>query len=120
MEISQNMFYIIIAIIVLVGVIIAVIQWRRVRKLNKEVEFIDSLTKQRKEDLFRSGQEPQESPSIFLPSAQGKNLERIMQILSNLMHEKGCLPKQVDHRFKRLESSTRNKKFQKLLWEIEE
>lgn len=120
MEISQNMFYIIIAIIVLVGVIIAIIQWRRVRKLNKEVEFIDSLTKQRKEELFRSGQDRQESPSIALPNAQEKNLARIMQIISNLMYEKGCLPNQVDSRFKRLESSTRNKKFQKLLWEIEE
>ncbi len=120
MEISQNIFYIIMAIIVLVGVIIVIIQWSRVRKLNKDVEFLDSLTNQRKEDLFRSGQEPQKTTSIVLLKAQEKNLAQIMKIISNLMYKNGCLPNQINIRFKRLESNTRNKKFQKLLWEIEE
>jgi predicted nucleic acid-binding Zn ribbon protein len=120
MEISQNMFYIIIAIIVLVGVIIAIIQWRRVRKLNKDIEFLEKLTEQRKAEMFRGGQEPEETTNIVLPKAQEKNLAQIMQVISNLMNKKGCLPHQIDARFKSLESSTRTKKFQKLLWEIEE
>jgi anaerobic C4-dicarboxylate transporter len=120
MEISQNMFYIIIAIIVLVGVIVAIIQWRRVRKLNKDLEFLDKLAEQKRAEMFRNGQEPKETTNIVLPKAQEKNLAQIMQLISNLMNKKGCLPNQIDRRFKHLESSTRTKKFQKLLWEIEE
>jgi uncharacterized membrane protein YcjF (UPF0283 family) len=119
MEISQNMFYGIIAIIVLAGVIVAIIQWRRVRKLNKDVEFLNKLAEQKKVEMFRNGQEPQETTSIVLPKAQEKNLAQIMKIISNLMYKKGCLPNQIDIRFKRLESSTRATKFQKLLREIE-
>ena len=121
MEISQNMFYIIIAIIVFVGLIIAIIQWRKVRKVHNEVEFLNKLAENKKTDMEDRGLEPQNVMSeIVLPKEQQEKLGQVRKSISNLMRQEGCLPSQVDDRFKRLESSTRGMKFKKLLLKVDD
>jgi hypothetical protein len=121
MEISQNMFYIIIAIIVFVGLIIAIIQWRKVRKVHNEVEFLNKLAENKKTDMEDRGLEPQNVMSeIVLPKEQQEKLGQVRKSISNLMRKEGCLPSQVDDRFKRLESSTRGMKFKKLLLKVDD
>ncbi len=121
MEISQNMFYIIIAIIVFVGLIIAIIQWRKVRKVHNEVEFLNKLAENKKTDMEDRGLEPQNVMSeIVLPKEQQEKLGQVRKSISNLMRQEGCLPSQVDDKFKRLESSTRGMKFKKLLLKVDD
>ena len=121
MEISQNMFYIIIAIIVFVGLIIAIIQWRKVRKVHNEVEFLNKLAENKKTDMEDRGLEPQNVMSeIVLPKEQQEKLGQVRKSISNLMRQEGCLPSQVDDRFKRLEASTRGMKFKKLLLKVDD
>jgi hypothetical protein len=121
MEISQNMFYIIIAIIVFVGLIIAIIQWRKVRKVHNEVEFLNKLAENKKTDMEDRGLEPQNVMSeIVLPKEQQEKLGQVRKSISNLMRKEGCLQSQVDDRFKRLESSTRGMKFKKLLLKVDD
>ena len=51
--ISQKMFYIILAIIIIVGLIFALLQFRRIRKAKKNVDSLTKETTQRKIDLVR-------------------------------------------------------------------
>ena len=49
--IEQNVFYIIIAAIVVVGLIIALMQWRRVREAQTNVEFLTKQAELKKIEL---------------------------------------------------------------------
>lgn len=118
--ISQNMFYAILAAIVLIGLVVAVLQWRKVRKGNKEVEFLNDLAENRKIEMDERGLEFNTTKNIVLPQKQSETLTNIRESISNLMYKEGCLPDQVDKRFKHLEASTTRVKFQKLLLEIDE
>ena len=51
--ISQKMFYIIIAVIIIVGLIFALLQFRRIRKAQKNVDALRKETTQRKINLVR-------------------------------------------------------------------
>ena len=49
--IDQNIFYIIIAAIVVVGLIVALMQWRRVREAQTNVEFLTKQAELKKIEL---------------------------------------------------------------------
>lgn len=51
--ISQKMFYIALATIFIIGLILAFLQFRRIRKAEKELETLTNETIQRKIDLVR-------------------------------------------------------------------
>lgn len=118
--ISQNMFYVILVAIVLIGLLVAVLQWRRVRKGNKEVEFLNNLAKNRKTEMDERGLEFNTTNDIVLSKEQSEKLTQIRENISNLMYKEGCLSDQVDKRFKHIEASTTHVRFQKLLLEIDE
>lgn len=120
MEISQNMFYIIIAAIVVIGLVVVVIEWRMARGSKKSIELLSTLAEQKKIEREEKGLENEDLLSdIVLPKEQEKKLSHVNQNISYLMQKKGCLPIQINERFKRLESSTRSMKFKKLLLEID-
>jgi hypothetical protein len=56
-EITPRMFYIIIAAIGVIGLVVALIQFRRIRKGNKSVKFLAEQAEQRKKDLVKMDME---------------------------------------------------------------
>lgn len=121
MEISQNMFYIIIAAIVLLGLVVVVIEWRMARRSKKSIDLLSTLAEQKKIEREERGLDNEDVMSeIVLPKEKEEKLTHINQSISYLMQKEGCLPIQIDERFKRLEASTRGMKFKKLLLEIDD
>ncbi len=121
MEISQNMFYITIAAIVLLGLVVVVIEWRMARGSKKSIELLSKMAEQKKIEREERGLENEDVLSdIVLPKEQEEKLTYINKSISYLMQKEGCLPIQINERFKRLEASTRSSKFQKLLRQIDE
>ena len=51
MAIDQNVFYIVIAVIVVVGLIVALMQWRKVREAQTNVEFLTKQAELKKIEL---------------------------------------------------------------------
>lgn len=121
MEISQNMFYIIIAAIVMLGLVVVVIEWRMARRSKKSIDLLSTLAEQKKIEREERGLDNEDVMSeIVLPKEKEEKLTHINQSISYLMQKEGYLPIQIDERFKRLEASTRGMKFKKLLLEIDD
>lgn len=119
MEISQNLFYIIIAAIAMLGLVVVVIEWIMARRSKKSIEVLIKMAEQKKIEREERGLENEDILSdIVLPGKQEEKLNHINQSISSLMQKEGCLPIQINERFKRLEASTRGMKFKKLLLEI--
>lgn len=119
MEISQNLFYIIIAAIAMLGLVVVVIEWIMARRSKKSIEVLIKMAEQKKIEREERGLENEDILSdIVLPGKQEEKLNHINQSISSLMQKEGCLPIQINERFKRLETSTRGMKFKKLLLEI--
>jgi len=88
--IEQNVFYIVIAAIVVVGLIIALMQWRRVREAQTNVEFLTKQAELKKIELVERDLESKRMMSdIVLPKDQQEKLTHIMENTSDLMHKAG-------------------------------
>ena len=119
--IDQNVFYIVIAAIVVVGLIIALMQWRKVREAQTNVEFLTKQAELKKIDLVERDLESKRMMNdIVLPKDQQENLTNIRENTSNLMHKAGYLHGEINERVNRLEAKTEYIKLQKLLFDIEE
>ena len=119
--IPQNLFYIIIAVIVLVAVIVVVSQWRRVRESQNNVAFADKQIQLKKIAMVEKDLEAKRLMEnvIPLPEEQQKNLAQIRQNTSELMHKIGYLHSEINERVTRLEAQTEYKKLQHMLKDIE-
>ena len=90
--IDQNVFYIVIAAIVVVGLIVALMQWRRVREAQTNVEFLTKQAELKKIELVERDLESKRMMSdIVLPKDQQEKLTNIRENTSNLMHKAGYL-----------------------------
>ena len=119
--ITQNEFYIIIAAIVVVGLIIALMQWRRVREAQTNVEFLTKQAELKKIELVERDLESKRMMSdIVLPKDQQEKLTNIRATTSDLMHKAGYINNEINERINRLEAKTEYAKLQKLLMDIEE
>ena len=119
--ITQNEFYIIIAAIVVVGLIIALMQWRRVREAQTNVEFLTKQAELKKIELVERDLESKRMMSdIVLPKDQQEKLTNIRATTSDLMHKAGYINNEINERIDRLEAKTEYAKLQKLLMDIEE
>ena len=79
--IPQNLFYIIIAVIAVVGLIFALIQWRRVRQAQSNVNFLTKQAELRKIELVERDLESKRMMrDIVLPKDQQENLSMIRKI----------------------------------------
>ena len=73
--IDQNVFYIVIAAIVVVGLIVALMQWRRVREAQTNVEFLTKQAELKKIELVERDLESKRMMSdIVLPKDQQEKL----------------------------------------------
>ena len=119
--ITQNEFYIIIAAIVVVGLIIALMQWRRVREAQTNVQFLTKQAELKKIELVERDLESKRMMSdIVLPKDQQEKLTNIRATTSDLMHKAGYINNEINERIDRLEAKTEYAKLQKLLMDIEE
>jgi Flp pilus assembly protein TadB len=119
--IDQNVFYIVIAAIVVVGLIVALMQWRKVREAQTNVEFLTKQAELKKIELVERDLESKRMMNdIVLPKDQQENLTNIRKNTSNLMHKAGYLHGEINERVNRLEAKTEYIKLQKLLRDIEE
>ena len=119
--IDQNVFYIVIAAIVVVGLIIALMQWRRVREAQTNVEFLTKQAELKKIELVEMDLESKRMMGdIVLPKNQQEKLTHIRENTSDLMHKTGYLHSEINERVNRLEAKTEYIKLQKLLMDIEE
>jgi hypothetical protein len=119
--IDQNVFYLVIAAIVVVGLIVALMQWRKVREAQTNVEFLTKQAELKKIELVERDLESKRMMNdIVLPKDQQENLTNIRENTSNLMHKAGYLHGEINERVNRLEAKTEYIKLQKLLMDIEE
>ena len=119
--IPQNLFYIIIAVIAVVGLIFALIQWRRVRQAQSNVNFLTKQAELRKIELVERDLESKRMMrDIVLPKDQQENLSMIRNNTSNLIQKAGYLNSEINERVDRLEATSEYIKLQKLLRDIDE
>ena len=119
--IDQSIFYIVIAAIVVVGLIVALMQWRRVREAQTNVEFLTKQAELKKIELVERDLESKRMMSdIILPKDQQEKLTHIRENTSDLMHKAGYLHGEINERVNRLEAKTEYIKLEKLLMDIEE
>ncbi|MCE5213971.1 MAG: hypothetical protein LLF83_04545 [Methanobacterium sp.] len=119
--IPENIFYIIIAVIAVIGIIIALMQWRRVRESQSNVQFLEKQAELRKIELVEKDLESKRMMEnvIPLPKEQQERLSEIRKSTSELMHQAGYLHGEINERVTRLEARTEYLKLQKLLQDIE-
>ncbi len=118
--IPQNVFWIVIAVIVVIGIIIALMQWRRVRESQSNVEFLAKQAELKKIELVERDLESKRVMSnVVLPKDQQERLSQIRGNTSDLMQKSGYLHSEISERVTRLEAKTEYAKLQKLLEDIE-
>ncbi|MBP2045827.1 hypothetical protein [Methanobacterium aggregans] len=118
--IPQNVFYVIIAVIVVVGLIVVLMQWRRVREAQSNVEFLAKQAELRKVELVEKDLESKRMMgNISLTREEQEKLSGIRKNTSDLMQKAGYLHSEINERVNRLEVQTEYAKLQKLLTDIE-
>ncbi|HTX61831.1 MAG TPA: hypothetical protein VMC48_05935 [Methanobacterium sp.] len=120
-SIPQNLFYIIIAVIAVAGLIVAFMQWRRVREANSNVQFLEKQAELRKIELVEKDLESKRMmENVFpLPKEKQERLYNIRKTTKDVMNQSGYLHSEINERVMHLEARTEYLKLQKLLSEIE-
>lgn len=119
--IPENIFYIVIAVIALIGIIVVFMQWRKVREAQTNVQFLEKQAQLRKIELVEKDLESKRmmENALPLPKEQQERLSSIRKSTSDLMHQAGYLHSEINERVTNLEARTEYLKLQKLLQEIE-
>lgn len=119
--IPQNIYYLIIAIIVLIGVMVVFMQWRRVRESQSNVLFLEKQAELKKIELVEKDLESKRTMDnvIPLPKEEQERLFKIRKTTSELTQKAGYLHNEISERVTRLEARTEYLKLQKLLLDIE-
>lgn len=120
-NISQNLFLLIIAVIALVAIIIIVLQWRKVREAQSNVIFLEKQAELKKIELVERDLEAKRLMEnvIPLPKDQQERLSQIRGETSKMMQKVGYLHSEINERVTRLETRAEYEKLHKLLEEIE-
>jgi hypothetical protein len=120
-NIPQNIFWLIIVVITVITIIIIVMQWRRVRESQSNVEFLQKQAELKKIELVEKDLEAKRMMEnvLPLPQEQQEKLGQIRGETSKLMHKAGFMHSEINERVTRLEARNEYEKLQKLLTEIE-
>lgn len=120
-NIPQNIFWIIIAVISVLGFIIMVMQWRRVKLDHTSVEYLDKLSELKKLDLKYDYLESLKFAKTK-PSISKNQQEQLLKIRGNpyqIIQEIKYLQKNVDKEVKSLKKEEPYQKIQKSLLNLE-
>ncbi|NYB51748.1 MAG: hypothetical protein HVN35_04195 [Methanobacteriaceae archaeon] len=120
-NIPQDIFLLIIAVIALVAIIFIVMQWRKVREAQSNVLFLEKQAELKKIELVERDLESKRLMEnvIPLPKDQQERLSQIRGETSKMMQKVGFLHSEINERVTRLETRAEYEKLQKLLEEIE-
>ena len=120
-QIPQNIFYIILAVIALVGLIFVILQLRRVKVSQTNVAFLTKQAEIRKIELVEMDLESKHMMNdMVLATNQQEKLSHIKENTTDLMTKVGYIRNEINKRVDHLDTTTEYKKLQKLLKDIDE
>ena len=119
--IPDNVFYIIIAMIALIAIIFILMQWRRVRESQSQVEYLEKQAEVKKIEMVEKDLEQKRLVEnlIGLPESQQEQLAQIRNDTGKMLRKVGFLQTELNERITRLETRNEYMQLQKLLEEIE-
>ncbi len=120
-NLTQNMFYIILAAIVFVGLISLIIQWRRVRVSKNNIKFLTKQAELRKIELVERDMESNRmmKAMIINNNQMGKEVF-IEEDTSDMMKKAVSLNNEINNRVNSFELTTEYLKIQTLIKDIDE
>lgn len=120
-NLTQNMFYIILAAIVFVGLISLIIQWRRVRVSKNNIQFLTKQAELRKIELVERDMESNRmmKAMIINNNQMGKEVF-IEEDTSDMMKKAVSLNNEINNRVNSFELTTEYLKIQTLIKDIDE
>ena len=120
-QIPQNIFYIILAVIAVVGLIFVILQWRRVKVSKTNVAFLTKEAEIRKIELVERDLESKHVMNdIVLAKNHQEKLSQIKENTTDLMTKVGYVRNEINERVDHIDTTTEYKKLQKLLKDIDE
>ena len=117
-QIPQNIFYIIIAVIVIIGLIFLILQWRRVKVSQNNVAFLAKQAELRKIELVERDLESKRMMNDIILHKPEK-LSQIKENTSDIMLKAGYINNEINERVNHIESTTEYMKLQNLFNDIE-
>ncbi len=119
--ISENIVWIILAVLGAIVVIIVVIQWKRVRETQNNVALVDKQVELKKISLVEKDLDSKRMMEnvIPLPVEQQESLSKIRKNTSDIMHKVGYLHGEIGERVALLEAKAEYGKLQRLMKDLE-
>jgi hypothetical protein len=117
-NIPQNIFFIILAAIAVVGLIFLIIQWRRVRVATTNVNFLEKQAELRKIELVEKDMESYGTMNHKASKNDDEKLVLTKEYASDTMQKVRYLNSEINNRVDHLESTTEYQKIQNLLTDI--
>ena len=111
-HITQNMFYIILAAIAVVGLIVLIVQFRRIRKSNKKVDILSKEAEIKKLKLVEIDMESYRMNGKAVSKKQNDVLNLTKINRSNLMSKIGHFNNEINYMVDNLESTKEYRKIQ--------
>ena len=116
-QIPQNIFYIIIAALVVIGMIFVILQLRRVKVSKNNVAFLTKQAELRKIELVDRDLESKNMNNDIVINQ--KNLSQLKENTSDVMIKAEYINNEINERVNHLESTTEYMKLQNLFNDIE-
>lgn len=119
--IPDQLFILIILVIIAFVVIIVAVQWKSVAKSKNSIVLLEKEIELKKMSMIEKDIESKrlmDNP-IPLPQEQQDSLSAIRQSTTQVRSEVGYLHSEINERLARLEAQTEQKKLEKMLKEIE-
>jgi len=115
--ISDNIVWIILAVLGAIVIIIVILQWKRVRESQNNVKLVEKQVELKKISLVEKDMETKRMmDNVYpLPQKEQESLANIRQNTSNIMHKVGYLHGEIGERVALLEAKVEYGKLQKLL-----
>ena len=120
--IPDQMFLLIVLVIVAFVLIIIVFQWRKIAQSKNSIAILEKEIELKKMSMVEKDIESKrlmDNP-IPLPQEQQDSLSAIRQSTTEVRSRVGFLHSEINERLARLEAETERKKLEKMLTEIEE
>lgn len=119
--IPDQIFYLMILVIVAVVLLIIVFQWRKVAESKNSISILEKEIELKKMSMVEKDIESKrlmDNP-IPLPQEQQDSLSAIRQSTTEVRSNVGYLHSEINERLARLEAETEQRKLEKMLKEIE-
>ena len=119
--IPDQLFILIILVIIAFVVIIVAVQWKSVAKSKTSIVLLEKEIELKKMSMIEKDIESKRlmDNQIPLPQEQQDSLSAIRQSTTQVRSEVGYLHSEINERLARLEAQTEQKKLEKMLKEIE-